>query len=71
MKNIKDQIGTDMILKYNAALSKAILYVFHYDVEPTSALREGASSEGIEYGGELLHFINWANSELEGRGVWL
>lgn len=69
MKN--NSTEQDLLRKYHKALSKAISHIFFLNREATSALKEAGSSEGIGGGGEMLQFVNWANAELEERGVWL
>jgi hypothetical protein len=71
MRTSKEQTEKNMLRKYNAALAKAISHIFRFNLEPASALQAAGASEGIESGGEMLQFINWANLKLEERGLWL
>ena len=56
LKMINDQ--------YLNALDDAILTMLHNDIEPTSALKQCASDNGIAYGEDTGKFIEWAKEQL-------
>jgi hypothetical protein len=37
------------------------------DLEPTSALKQAGSDNGIEYGFPMQSFVVWANTQLFGK----
>lgn len=54
-----------MIDTYRTALVNALNMMNECDeLEPTSALKQAASDEGIEYGDDMGEFIAWAYNEL-------
>ena len=50
--------------QYLNALDDAILTMLHNDIEPTSALKQCASDNGIAYGEDMGKFIEWAKEQL-------
>lgn len=53
---------------YLRALNRAIEMMMESDLEPTSAIKQAGSDEGIPYGPEMGAFHAWAMNELYNRG---
>lgn len=50
---------------YRDSLSKAIEMMEMFgELEPTSALKQAANDNGIEYGDDMQAFVEWAREQL-------
>ena len=49
---------------YRKALNEAVALMEESEVEPTSALKQAASDNGIPYGDDMGGFVSWANRQL-------
>jgi hypothetical protein len=57
--------GLDLTAKYNLIIKEAVALMQSLpDLEPTSALKECAANAGIQYGPQMLAFMNYANRKL-------
>jgi hypothetical protein len=60
MSDIQQEIAV-----YHKALKDAIQMMNDFiDLEPTSALKQAGSDNGIKYGSQMETFVTWANSRL-------
>lgn len=53
---------------WKQALEDAQVYMEGNDLEPTSALKQAGSDNGISYGPEMGRFVRWANRQLGFKG---